>query len=61
MCSSNPSSRGLFTWGRWSKDHNGKAHFVCGVPDPTDSKHSQPVLELYSWKEFLSSGKFVRV
>ena len=51
------------TFGRWfrSKKDN-KCYFITGTPSSV-SGHvlKQPVLELYSWKEFVDSGRMVRV
>ncbi len=53
-------SRNKNTYGRWYRFDN-KARFITGIPPLTGHAFKQPVLELYSWKEFFANRRLVRV
>ena len=53
-------SRNKTTYGRWYR-FDGKARFITGIPPLTGHAFKQPVLELYSWKEFFATRRLVRV
>ena len=53
-------SRNKITFGRWYRFDNA-ARFITGVPPWTGRVYKQPVLELYSWKEFFTNRRLVRV
>ena len=53
-------SRNKQTFGRWWRK-DGKNLFVTGIPSSTGGAFTQPVLELYSWKDFFERGQEVRV
>ena len=55
-CAVSHLNRQMKTFGRWVRK-DGKPHFVTGA----SASCNQPVLELYSWKEFSDNGKKVRV
>ena len=50
------------TFGRWFRRSNCKAVFITGTPPYTGKAFIQPVFaELYSWSEFLLTGKNVKL
>ncbi len=49
------------TFGRWWRGADSKAHFVTGPIPVSGLSRKQPELELYSFEEFVESGKEVRV
>ena len=53
-------SRNKNTYGRWYR-FDGKARFITGIPPLTGHAFKQPVLELYSWKEFFTNRRLVLV
>ena len=53
-------SRNKTTYGRWNRFDN-KPRFITGIPPLTGHAFKQPVLELYSWKEFFTNRRLVRV
>jgi len=53
-------SRNKLTYGRWYRFDN-KSRFITGIPPYTGGAFVQPVLELYSWKEFFTNRRLVLV
>jgi hypothetical protein len=55
-------ARNKNTFGRWFRRANCKAVFITGTPPFTGKAFIQPVFaELYSWSEFLLTGKNVKL
>ena len=57
---SNILCRNKLTYGRWYR-FDSKSRFICGTPPFTGKNFKQPVLELYSWSEFFTNRRLVRV
>ena len=55
------ANRSIMTFGRWWRGVDSQAHFVTGPIPVSVSIRKQPELALYSFKEFVDSGKEVRV
>ena len=53
-------SRNKLTYGRWYR-FDSKSRFITGIPPFTGHAFVQPVLELYSWKEFFTNRRLVLV
>jgi hypothetical protein len=53
-------SRNKSTYGRWYRFDN-KPRFITGIPPLTGHAFKQPVLELYSWTEFFTNRRLVRI
>ena len=57
---SNHLYRNKLTYGRWYH-FDSKSRFITGIPPHTGHAFKQPVLELYSWSEFFTNRRLVRV